>query len=693
MRNSVGLLPKIRVAAIGYSANMDSISILMSRIPTCAQEPTFLSLQCSLKRVLTLAGLLLLILFPQRNLAAEIVYPATFEITKGGLAVILEDYATLPVSGRGGSITSFGDNANYNDQLARQTFLRSEPANAPLADSRFFVTDLNRNLYLLDKSNRTFTTYLNFQAIFPKYFNASGYAGGLNPIAFDPEYATNGLFYTAHLENPAVAGSAAPTAANTPRLDLTGFSVTTAINPPAGSVPYQSVLIEWCDTNINNSTFEGTAREVLRVGLNSRIHPLGDMLFNPLAQPGDADYRNLYLAVGDGSAGEIAGSTHPTPQRLDAIQGKVLRITPDLNLRPADEVSANGCYRIPTTGPDPNPFVDVVLPNVKKEIYAYGFRNCHRLFWDPVADVLLENDIGLHAWEEVNIIHKGINYGYGEREGAEELFICSSCGSTNQKTGSQIGTPFPALDELSVTGLDSSVTPNYPVALYSHRDGDGISSGILYRGALMPQMQGKYIFGDIANGRVFYCDFAAMQAADDGDRNTVAPIHELQLVYDSPIDSPDAGLESWRMFDIVAQTYTNRGGSAGSARLPGGAATTNPGQVDGDGFLYGGGRVDLRLCQGGDGEIYVISKSDGTIRQMVSSLGALVITRTTKSGNNLTLEWQAIPGWNYRVQYRTDLNSGDWTDLAGDVTAPGLVATKTTSIDEQIRFYRVRWLP
>ena len=60
---------------------------------------------------------------------------------------------------------------------------------------------------------------------------------------------------------------------------------------------------------------------------------------------------------GDGGAGELAGATRTIPQRLDALQGKILRITPDINLRPADELSSNGRYRIPTTGSDPNPFV------------------------------------------------------------------------------------------------------------------------------------------------------------------------------------------------------------------------------------------------------------------------------------------------------------------------------------------------
>lgn len=620
----------------------------------------------------------------------QIPYPATFQVTKGGAAVILEDYAQLPLSGRNGSVSNYGANVNLADQLARPTFIRSEPTNAPLASSRFFVTDLNRNLYILDRNTRAFTAYLNFQSIFRRYYNAGGFAGGLNPIAFDPEYASNGLFYTAHLETNSTA-SLMPTNWNHPTLDLTGYTTTTRVNPPSGTIRYESVLVEWHDTNINNATFEGSARELLRVGLNDRIHPMGDLLFNPLAQPGDPDYRNLYIAQGDGSAGE-ASATRTTPQRLDAVQGKILRITPDLNLRPADELSANGRYRIPTTGTDPNPFVNVSLTNLKKEIFAYGFRNCHRLSWDPVANVIIENDIGLHSWEEVNLVHKGGNYGYSEREGTEQLFVG---GLNNGLTGSQVVPPvvFPAPDTLIVTGLVSTVTPIYPVALYSHWDGDGISSGFVYRGSLMPGLYGKYIFGDIANGRVFYADFNEMLAADDGNLNTVATTHELQLVYDNPLDVPDAGYARWRMFDLVAMTYTNRGGNFPGQRLPGSADSTGPGKMDGDGIVYGRGRVDLRLCQGGDGEIYVISKSDGSIRKMAASLGPPVITSITNSGSNVTLTWQSVPGWNYRLQYKTALDAPEWHDANGDVAATGVTASKVTGIVEDARFYRVKWLP
>ena len=65
---------------------------------------------------------------------------------------------------------------------------------------------------------------------------------------------------------------------------------------------------------------------------------------------------------------------------------------------------------------------------------------------------------------------------------------------------------------LTVTGIVGSVTPAYPVAAYSHKDGDAISSGVVYRGSLMPQMNGKYFFGDITTARLFYCDLGDMIA-------------------------------------------------------------------------------------------------------------------------------------------------------------------------------------
>ena len=342
-----------------------------------------------------------------------------------------------------------------------------------------------------------------------------------------------------------------------PGLDLSGGYTTTAvINPPAGTVVRQAVLVEWIDTNNSDATFQGTAREILRVGFAGNIHPLGDLVFNPTAQPGHPDYGNLYIAVGDGAAGETAGATHTIPQRLDALPGKILRITPDVNLRTADLLSANGRYRIPSTGSDPNPFVSLTLTNVKKEIYAYGFRNPHRMSWDSVTNRLIVNDIGFNAWEEVDLVIKGGNYGYAEREGPEQLFI----GGTNSgQTGSQTSplTPFPNPDTLTVAGLSAPVTPIYPAMAYSHQEGDAMSAGFVYRGSLMPQLFGMYIFGDITTGRVFYSSLASMTAST---RTSPAPIHEIQVVYNSPYNN--LGLLNRRVYDIVADAYAARGGDS-----------------------------------------------------------------------------------------------------------------------------------
>jgi hypothetical protein len=623
--------------------------------------------------------LLLLCGFTMGTGSAWAQYPAGPQITKDGTAVALQDFASVPVSSR--TTGSYPPATNYASQLGRVNFLRSEPTNAPLWASRFFVNDLNRNLYLLDRTNKTFTIYINFEQVFPKFDNDPGFAGGLVTFTFDPDYATNHKFYTVHTEDPTRSGSAVPTNGYLAGFNVTGYTTTTVFNPPAGTVTREAVLVEWTDTNINNATFEGTAREILRVGFNNIIHPMGDLIFNPLAQPGDADFRNLYISMGDGGAGETSGTQHPTPQRLDALEGKILRITPDTNLHSADVTSANGRYRIPSTGPDPNPFASLSLAGLKKEIYAYGFRNPHRMSWDPVSNKLIADDIGLHSWEEVNIISKGSNYGYAEREGIEQLFV----GGTNDgKTGSQTTpiTPFPNPDSLTVTGLVAAVTPVYPVAEYSHKDGDAISSGFVYRGSLMPALRGKYLFGDISTGRLFYCELGELITADDANRTTLAPIHELQVVFN--------GVER-RMFDIVAAEYRLKGGSVSGQALPTGAPVTNGN--DPYGVPYGGGRADIRLALDGDGEIYVLSKSDGMIRKLVATLTPPTIQSAVFTNGMATLTWSSITNHHYRVQFKSSLTATNWTDVAGDVTATGPSASKTDAGGGTNRFYRVLVLP
>ena len=562
-------------------------------------------------------GLLASILAVSPSALAQ--YPTKSQVSKDGTAVMLEDYANPPLS----NATHSGANTtaiDYKLQLGRVTSMRAEPENAPLAAKRIFVNDQSSTLYILDTATKKFTPYLKFTDVFPKFASDKGNATGIVSITFDPAYAKNGKFYTVHTENPELPGSSTPVNAQLASLNLTGYATTDRVNPPEGPVHLESVLVEWTDTNIRNATFEGTAREILRVGYD-RNHPMDDTIFDPLAKPGSSDYGNLYIGVGDGAQGETPGPSHIIPQQLNSLLGKILRITPDINLRPKDILSPNGRYRIPSTGPDPNPFLNV--SGARPEVYAYGLRHPHRLAWDSTSKALLIIDIGLHYWEEIDVAAKGANYGYPEREGNEQLFV-----DDMGKTGSLENPPvaFPDRDLLHVDGVEEPVVPIYPAAVYSHWEGDSIGSGFVYRGKLMPQMRGKFIFNDMTTGRIFYTDLAEMLATH-GQRNHQAPIHELQIVYKSPYDTASPTAVKRRMFDVVAESYSHKGGTPAQDHVLHGAAGATTGwrdeehkqpKADSDGVPYGGGRADVRIAIGGDGEVYVLSKSDGMIRKMTA---------------------------------------------------------------------------
>jgi Glucose / Sorbosone dehydrogenase len=457
--------------------------------------------------------------------------------------------------------------------------------------------------------------------LFDKFTFAGGFANGLITFQFDPDYQNNGKFYTVHMEEPSASGSLLPNNASFPGFNTAGYSNTPSVDAP-GSASRHTVLIQWTDTNIANNTFEGTAREILRLDMVSRIHPLGDLIFNPHAGPGDPDWRVMYLSVGDGGAGEQSGTTRMTPQRLDNLNGKVLRIIPDLDQHTAmSTVSSNGQYRIPND----NPYTSINNAAVRDELFAVGLRNPHRMSWDvdpdnPESNHLIVNDIGLHTWEEVNIIQPGRNFGYSQREGNERL-------QTNNST-TVLPTPDTIPVQITDTVTAGTIVPTYPVAQYGHEFsdsqfiGDSISSGYVYRGSRIPELYGKYIFGEITTGQIFYSELDEMLAVDDGNPATMARIHSLNILWDDPNDSPNEGPENYSttmpggavhgpMFQIVEQAYEFRGGE--DPNLPGNAAVTG-GSV---------GRADIRIQIDEAGELYILSKSDGMIRAIVGTTAAV----------------------------------------------------------------------
>lgn len=530
-------------------------------------------------------------------------YPSAPQIADrddpGQLTVLLTDWATVPKSGVGSSV-----------QVARVNFLRAEPVSS-LAAARLFAPDLNGRLFIVDRTTRTFTTYLDFRTIFTgsggtgTFDNNPGLAAGLVTVQFDPDYGTNGKFYTVHTE-------------------LGG-------NP---SEYREAVLTEWQDTNIANTSFEGTRAELLRVHYQDNIHPMGDILFNPLAtSSAHPDWRNMYIASGDGAAGESATpSIRSQTQMLGNLLGKILRIHPS-------DTGTPGTYTIPAD----NPFTDALYaPGARTEVWAYGLRNPHRLSWDvdPYGlDHLYVDDIGLGSWEEVNIVHAGANYGYSSLEGTMVL------GLDNLVNGLPLPATLPVYTSTTTSSV-GDIVPTYPVAEYSHMDGDAISSGFVYRGNLNAGLRRTYVFGDITTARLFYCRLPELLAADDGVASTTAAVHELKAYYSSPYNG--AGVQVRRVFDIIRDAFDRRNetavdavahsGNADGDPLPGGSFATNG--SDPYGVPYGGGRADIRFAMV-DGELYLLSKSDGMIRTI--GCQDCVLGATPGAGGPPGLEVRAAP--------------------------------------------------
>jgi glucose/arabinose dehydrogenase len=329
---------------------------------------------------------------------------------------------------------------------------------------------------------------------------------------------------------------------------------------------------------------------------NTQIHPVGDLVFNPVARTGDPDWRVMYIGVGDGGSGEQKDLTmRHNPQRLDTLVGKILRIIPDPSDRQSSSIAApNGRYRIPND----NPFVRTA--GARGEIWAYGLRNPHRLTWvvEPPGSRsprLFAMSIGMHTWETINIVKRGANFGYSEREGNEAM------GMTN------LTEPRPKNDRLPIriTGelTRGTIAPSYPVLQYNHGQGLAILGGYLYQGANLPALRGRFIFGDIATGRLYSAAYADLLRADDGDPDSLAPFAPISLEWDDPADRPDAGVTPHpTMAPIVFAGYEAR-----KRAQPGVQAAARP------------TRADIRLAMDGSGELYVLSKVDGMIRRVIGA--------------------------------------------------------------------------
>ncbi len=490
-------------------------------------------------------GLLCATAFWAAGVLAQISDPIPGAIEKRGLRVEIRDLARLPDSRGMHPVTDESPSG-----WARVSFVRDLP------DGRRFANDSRGPLYLLDDNNEP-SVYANIAETFANAFYDSLQSGFIG-FEFHPEFAQNGLFYTVHGEK------------------AEGNSGTLNFIPPGFSredVTYHNVITEWRATDPEADVFEGTRRELFRAGhvVAKFHHPFGHLGFNPTSEPGDPDYGLLYTSGSDlgfsNGAGPNAADSSQL-QRLDTVVGAILRIDPR---SPSESGGTKGLgdYTIPPN----NLFASDDDPNTLGEIYAHGFRNAHRLSWDLSDGTLFASDIGNSNIEEINIVHEGGNYGWMQREGFYDNGIDIPGGDMAEV----YSLPVDILDGRTEDGF------TYPVAIYDHDEGIAITAGFAYRGSV-PELTGKFVFGDIREGRLFAADVAEMKAADDGVPGTVAPIEEIQLyVRDAEGNPRDVTL-----WELVEESM---------------GATIQ--------------RADLHISESRDGELFITSRQDGIIRTLV----------------------------------------------------------------------------
>ena len=375
-----------------------------------------------------------------------------------------------------------------------------------------FVGDLQGQLYRLTDQGPSL--FLNMADHFPNFINEPGLATGFGSFAFHPEFLSNGLLYTTHTES-----------ANSAKAD---FSYHDTI-----PVKLQWVITEWKLKDPKDTTFNATKREILRINFVSQIHGMQDISFNPLAQKGDPDYGLLYIGIGDGGAVENGYVFIATDQ--DKIWGSVLRIDP------LGKNSKNGKYGIPKN----NPFLK---PGQAPEVYARGFRNPHRLHWLQDGRLLVSN-IGHFNIESLYVVDAGDHCGWPFREGKFKVdpYI-------------DLSFVYPVVEE------EDEVKYNYPVIQFDHDEGNAISGGYEYLGDKIPAFKGKYVFGTIVRGRLFFVNI------NDLIKGKQAAFQEWQVKLDGNIKT---------LFETTKAT-----------------------------------RVDLRLARDHSGEIYIMTKPDGMLYRL-----------------------------------------------------------------------------
>jgi len=278
---------------------------------------------------------------------------------------------------------------------------------------RLFIVEQGGVIRIFKNGSLLTTPFLNITSRV-----ISGGEQGLLSVAFHPNYETNGRFFVNY-------------------------------TAPGGGAAGQSIIAEYRVSAANPDVADNTERVLLAIPDPFSNHNGGLNMFGPDGF--------LYIGLGDGGSG---GDPQNNGQRLDTLFGKVLRINVD-GAQP---------YAIPSD----NPFVGTT--GARGEVWAYGLRNPWRFSFDPCNNRLFLADVGQNAWEEVDLIQRGGNYGWRIMEGPVCFNPPSGC---------------------STTGLQM------PIGSYDHGQGCSVTGGYVYRGTASPILIGRYLFADYCSGRLW----------------------------------------------------------------------------------------------------------------------------------------------------------------------------------------------
>lgn len=218
--------------------------------------------------------------------------------------------------------------------------------------------------------------------------------------------------------------------------------------------------------------------------------------------------------------------------------------------------SANGAYGIVTT----NVLAADGNPATLGEIYAYGLRNPQRFGWDTETGALFIADIGQNAIEEINLGVNGGDFGWDNREGSFP---------NESSTLNGFIDPVAEYDHTQPVAALPTTIPNRAVTV-----------GEVVRGANIPGMNGQLVFGDFPTGLLFLLDVEndPLDGGQDGIRELIPLTPQGDRV---------------QLLGLINAARTARGLNAVS-------------------------RTDLRFGIDTPGQIYVLNKQDGILRELVA---------------------------------------------------------------------------